>query len=107
MWCLAVYGAESTAVLCCCGTVATIKLMYRTVHVIQYRVCAHGARHQCTEGHYRTAVQYSLIKQFSVRCQHMYCSYTVTVHYSITDTIEDTILAAVCPLGYESCVTPQ
>ena len=37
----------------------------------------------------------------------MYCSYTVTVHYSITDTIEDTILAAVCPLGYESCVTPQ
>ena len=47
-------GAESTAVLCCCGTVATIKLLYRSVHVIQYRVCAHGARHQCTEGHYRT-----------------------------------------------------
>ena len=37
----------------------------------------------------------------------MYCSYTVTGHYSITGTIEDNILAAVCPLGYESCVTPQ
>ena len=36
----------------------------------------------------------------------MYCSYTVTVHYS-TGTMEDNILAAVCPLGYESCVTPQ
>ena len=37
----------------------------------------------------------------------MHCSYTVTAHYSITDTIEDNILAAVFQLGYESCVTPQ
>ena len=37
----------------------------------------------------------------------MYCSYTVTVRYSITGTIEDNILAAAFPLGYESCVTPQ
>ena len=37
----------------------------------------------------------------------MYCSYTVTVHYS-TGTMEDNILAAVCPpLGYESCAKPQ
>ena len=26
----------------------------------------------------------------------MYCSYTVTAHYSITGTIEDNTLAAVC-----------
>jgi len=83
-------------VLCCCVTVAIIKLLHRTVHGIQYRVCAHGARHQCTEGQPNKAV----------RCQHMYCSYTVTVHYS-TGAMEDNILAAVCPLGYESCAKPQ
>ena len=92
------YGAESTAVLCCCGTVATIKLLYRTVHVIQYRVCAHGARHQSVQKETSTVQPYKA--QYSVQ-------YTVTVHYSITDTIEDYILTAVFPLRYESCVTPQ
>ena len=51
VWC------QSTIVLCCCVTVAIIKLLHRTVHGIQYRVCAHGARHQCTEGQPNKAVR--------------------------------------------------
>ena len=76
-----------------------------SVSVVYSTVCAHTA--PGTRVKKDTTVPYSLIKQYSVRCQHMYCSYTVTAHYSITGTIEDNILAAVCPLGYESCVTPQ
>ena len=81
------------------------KVFCTALYTLYSTVCAHTA--PGTSVQKDTTVQYSLIKQYSVRCQHMYCGYTVTVHYSITGTIEDNILAAVCPLGYESCVTPQ